>query len=55
MFEVIFSEDNWMTKYNGYVVWESPYFYFVISEKYGNRWIGKKNCIIGDRLKSVYE
>jgi hypothetical protein len=55
MFEVEFSEDNWKTKYNGYITGESPYFYYIISQKYGNRWIGKENCIIGNRLISVYE
>jgi hypothetical protein len=55
MYEVKFSEDNWRTEYNGYITEESPYFYFVVSPKYGNRWISKQSCIIGNKIKSVYE
>jgi hypothetical protein len=53
-YEVIFSEDNFKTKYSGVITEESPYFYFISSWKYGNRWIPKENCIIGKKLISIY-
>lgn len=55
MYKVKFSEDNWKTVYDGTVVNESPYFYYVKSFKYGNRWISKSSCEIIEKIEDNYE